>query len=650
MKLIRWMEQHIRGGRKKDKEDKEKGKQSKKNRKLQRGYDDAGSIVKLQENELQNSVREQTTSAVESLLGPLYSAREQTVTLVENGFKGNYHCNIGLEPASDRSAFVDSQLGEGEVYSEIPDTPPPPAPPSIANRIPLQHIRCIGQTAQSAVGDAASQAQHNAETPRERSRIKTNPWFVSSPQSPCCSSSTSGDSGAWTATSSDRSGRLTHSQEGQTPRDNASHDWYYADSASSTTSLTKKASAINASQLYQNVFPLEERIPSAQKASGGRVLYRYPSGTHISTAGNLNRCFQRRPESARTYRKSYFMNQYGGDTPDFTSSEDEAFSDDYQTESGNSDMPSVRKRSSHENRKISHSSAVCANDGRDIFGKTNDLRQLIPGRRSSQVQFPYTSGLPGKTGLTGCLRNPSPLKTPGMGDDWSRPQKTVERQMRQQENFLLHRELLQFKQFLLMRTLENMGSELNMNRNILLSSPQMRQRHFLRHHDLQGPPAQNISRQQVPTGHFVQANDTRLPLHQPPRGVPHQSPRLAPNMLHCSPLKDLRSRNPQMSPRTPRLSRTVAHQLDQTSQIPQLPQIPRLETGFDRIPGLSPNLSRSNNPRLLCSPKIGVRVNPAASPQIGRPIFAKPKGVPRTTTIDFQAFSSPSRKQAGETA
>lgn len=48
MKLIRWMEQHIRGGRKKDKEDKEKGKQSKKNRKFQRGFEEVNSIMKLQ--------------------------------------------------------------------------------------------------------------------------------------------------------------------------------------------------------------------------------------------------------------------------------------------------------------------------------------------------------------------------------------------------------------------------------------------------------------------------------------------------------------------------------------------------------------------------------------------------------------------------
>lgn len=178
-------------------------------------------FVRLKENELQNSVREQTTSAVESLLGPLYTVKEPTMIAAENNSKvsrgrgifnspvdspafrafttrtiffaniellssqtsysidwetvrrhinylqGNYNvCNVALESGTDRFVFGDSQQTEGEVYSEIPDTPPPPAPPSIANRIPLQHIRCIGQAAQSSVTDVVSQAQHSSSVRR----------------------------------------------------------------------------------------------------------------------------------------------------------------------------------------------------------------------------------------------------------------------------------------------------------------------------------------------------------------------------------------------------------------------------------------------------------------------------------------------------
>lgn len=234
-----------------------------------------------------------------------------------------------------------------------------------------------------------------------------------------------------------------------------------------------------------------------------------------------------------------------------------------------------------------------------------------------------------------------------------------------------------------MRTLENMGSELNLNRSDLFSSPQLRQRAFVRHHELQGLSPRIGMGQQVPK-HFVQVNDIRPPqrqvsfsalyifrselswliipavesfitairifLFQPVRAavLPHQSPRLVPN-LTCSPL---RGRSSQMSPRTPRLGRPITHQLDQAGLISQMPQITRHEMGFDRL-GHPNNVALPNGSKLLCSPKVGMELNPTASPvtpRVGRLLYAKPKGVPRTTTIDFQAFSSPARKLSGETS
>lgn len=93
---------------------------------------------------------------------------------------------------------------------------------------------------------SAPLSPQEVQAARERSRIKTNPWLLTqlgSPvRSPCCSSSASGDSGAWTATSSDRSGRSgqgsvlgssrDHGQSshpGQTSHvgfhDGVAHDW-----------------------------------------------------------------------------------------------------------------------------------------------------------------------------------------------------------------------------------------------------------------------------------------------------------------------------------------------------------------------------------------------------------------------------------------
>ncbi|OQR79063.1 hypothetical protein BIW11_05991, partial [Tropilaelaps mercedesae] len=146
------------------------------------------------ECEISNTVREQVSSTVDALLGPLYNTSGSTETgrqiynktpeslcckgsstsvsgeilgtnehygeslpYSEHGlgsFHRRLHQSAGLEPSRDlqpnhsNTLDPDSLAGSASVYAEIPDTPPPPAPPSIANRIPLQHIRHIGQKQQ----------------------------------------------------------------------------------------------------------------------------------------------------------------------------------------------------------------------------------------------------------------------------------------------------------------------------------------------------------------------------------------------------------------------------------------------------------------------------------------------------------------------
>lgn len=87
---------------------------------------------------------------------------------------------VALEACLDRRTFEENSQSESGLYSEIPDTPPPPAPPSIANRIPLQHIRCIGQNPpQSVVSDVGNQLQHNNATSVRGWILRTNFRFDS---------------------------------------------------------------------------------------------------------------------------------------------------------------------------------------------------------------------------------------------------------------------------------------------------------------------------------------------------------------------------------------------------------------------------------------------------------------------------------------
>ncbi|XP_022652982.1 uncharacterized protein LOC111246890 isoform X2 [Varroa destructor] len=709
MKLMRWVEQHIRVGRKKDKDNQnsQRGSRGSKQKGPRSASVESGSILKLQECDLANTIREQTSSTVDSLLGPLYNP-------------------------SGTGAETGRQL-----FNKTPES-----------------LCC-----------------KEVQAARERSRIKTNPWLLTSLgspiRSPCCSSSASADSGAWTATSSDRSGASARSGQSSAlgvskdhagghvqitthigSPDTVAHDWYYAGSGSSTASLAKRSSASSAScsnsgtsglvggrshigatafALYQNVLTEDQLLGLAGTSNGDcrPALFRYPSGTRLTSVGSRSVRASGRPESARTHRKSYFSPGYNLDPAELTSSEDEAYSDGYQTESGGSDVITVRRMlredasllsqfsqgesgfesqlttpvSLDEESNSSHSTQAQGSQS-VAKGQLRSAREKsqthtpVRGRRGTSQQHQACGsplrGLSGAGNILGpdrvdvCslslakkmqrLRNEREALCAKIRDVRS------EEHISRQEKLLLHRELLQFKQFLLMRTLENIGSELNLSRGpCQMGSPRPSRGEA---GGLGGAAVRGVSpalthsppsQRRASTSNAPLQMSPQIARQQPaPRVPPHQSPRLMQSSL-CSPLRRgtcptnvaaamplnghshvpvspmVGLGNPR-SPRTPRMGRQRCLTTGQVHNQGHLIGPSTIATNLGHS-GL-PSPSKGACSQLLKSPQL--RSSPQGSPhtpRMGPPLYAKPRGVPRTTTIDFKAFSTqPNARRLSEGA
>ncbi|OQR79062.1 hypothetical protein BIW11_05992, partial [Tropilaelaps mercedesae] len=241
-----------------------------------------------------------------------------------------------------------------------------------------------------------------------------------------------------------------------------------------------------------------------------------------------------------------------------------------------------------------------------------------------------------------------------------------EEHISRQEKLLLHRELLQFKQFLLMRTLENIGSELNLNRGpCQMGSPRPHRGETAG----LGAAVRGVSpalthsplsqRRSSASNAPIQMSPQPV-RQQAPRVPPHQSPRLMQSSL-CSPLRRAtcgtniaggvpHSHGPvspmlgmgtPRSPRTPRMGRQRPLTGGQVHSQSHLVGPSSMGAALGH-PSLS-SPSKGACSQLLKSPQL--RPSPQGSPhtpRMGPSLYAKPRGVPRTTTIDFKAFSGQS--------
>lgn len=159
---------------------------------------------------------------------------------------------------------------------------------------------------------------------------------------------------------------------------------------------------------------------------------------------------------------------------------------------------------------------------------------------------------------------------------------------------------------------------------------------------------------------------------QAPRVPPHQSPRLMQSSL-CSPLRrgtcasnigtgmplaghshvpasPMLGLGSPRSPRTPRMGRTRPLTAGQVHTQGHLIGPSTMGAAIGH-PGMS-SPSKAACSQLLKSPQL--RQSPQSSPhtpRMGPPLYAKPRGVPRTTTIDFKAFSTqPTTRRLSEGA
>ncbi|XP_064473951.1 uncharacterized protein LOC135388363 isoform X2 [Ornithodoros turicata] len=284
-----------------------------------------------------------------------------------------------------------------------------PRTPESSSRKAPPHIR-------TSFLDQVSPA--DVSSPRQRSRIKTNPWLPS-PRSPC--GSTSADSG-WTGS------RSSTGSEGSEPGDAASD-------ASSYHNWTSMSSLRNS----------RETIPSPWASLKPRTStlepYRRPLPSISSSAsdGFLRR---RHPESARVYRRDFDTYRKGIThiSDDSCSSDDEAYSEDF-VQSEDSDVASVLK-----GQKVlvsPQTDSACDSAGSCMttpMSETNTCSAMHKESLGDKVQR---------------------LRAERVVVEQKIREARVEEQIRREERIMLHQEMVQFRRLLLLKTLQGLRVDLD---------------------------------------------------------------------------------------------------------------------------------------------------------------------------------------------
>ncbi|XP_077487993.1 uncharacterized protein LOC144098916 [Amblyomma americanum] len=294
------------------------------------------------------------------------------------------------------------------------------------SKLPVAHIR-------TSFLDQAPMSPADANSPRQRSRIKTNPW-IASPRSPCGSSSA--DSG-WAGS------RSSTGSEGSEPGDVTSlllHEpsWRGGHWAS-LGSLPPARSNHVASLLGAS--PLRPRNSS--------TLDRRPSPLIGSSDLRLASATTRRPESARLQRRQTCGRSLFGtrisDNDSSASSDDEAYSEDFLQSEDSSDVVTVVKAAGTPQTDSACDPGSCT---------TTPLSEC-----SSQLQRTET--------LADKVRR---LRAQRVLVQQKMHEARVEEQASREQRIRLHRELMQFRRLMLLHSLQGLRSDLEQRTACMASS------------------------------------------------------------------------------------------------------------------------------------------------------------------------------------
>lgn len=285
--------------------------------------------------------------------------------------------------------------------------------------------------------DQAPVSPADANSPRQRSRIKTNPW-IASPRSPCGSSSA--DSG-WAGS------RSSTGSEGSEPGDMTSlilHEpsWRGGCHWASLGSLPparshQAASLLGASPLRPRTASTLDRRPSPLIGSSD---LRLASATTTTTT--------RRPESARLQRRQPCGRSLFGtrisDNDSSASSDDEAYSEDFFQSEDSSDVVTVVKAAGTPQTDSACDPGSCT---------TTPLSEC-----SSQLQRTET--------LADKVRR---LRAQRVLVQQKMHEARVEEQASREQRIRLHRELMQFRRLMLLHSLQGLRSDLEQRTACLAS-------------------------------------------------------------------------------------------------------------------------------------------------------------------------------------
>lgn len=298
---------------------------------------------------------------------------------------------------------------------------------SSLSKLPVAHIR-------TSFLDQAPVSPADANSPRQRSRIKTNPW-IASPRSPCGSSSA--DSG-WAGS------RSSTGSEGSEPGDVTSlllHEpsWRGGCHWASLGSLPP-ARSHHAASLH-GASPLRPRTAS--------TLDRRPSPLIGSSDLRLaSATTTRRPESARLQRRQTCGRSLFGtrisDNDSSASSDDEAYSEDFLQSEDSSDVVTVVKAAGTPQTDSACDPGSCT---------TTPLSEC-----SSQLQRTET--------LAEKVRR---LRAQRVQVQQKMHEARVEEQASREQRIRLHRELMQFRRLMLLHSLQGLRCDLEQRTACLAS-------------------------------------------------------------------------------------------------------------------------------------------------------------------------------------
>ncbi|CAN7995781.1 unnamed protein product [Ixodes hexagonus] len=303
----------------------------------------------------------------------------------------------------------------------------------------------------------------DASSPRQRSRIQTNPW-IRSPRSPCGSSSA--DSG-WAGS------RSSTGSESSEPGDLALHEAPWYSHWTSLSSLRNHAGGEPAATgPWALTAPgLRPRTSSTLESYRGRQqprAAREPPPTTLLGGSTASDGFLRRPESARLYRKeaprkslithiSDGSSSSSSSSSSGSSSDDEAYSEDF-VQSEDSDVVTVVKAVTSPQTDSACDPGSCT---------TTPLSECC-----TQLHAPAAETLSDK------VRR---LRAQRLLVQQKMQEARLEEQLSREQRILLHQELMQFRRLMLLKTLQGLRSDLE--HRTASSSPSQ-----LRKSDVPGAP------------------------------------------------------------------------------------------------------------------------------------------------------------------